>query len=772
NNASPYYRKSNPGSSGGNEIVSISVTLADDLVPLCERVASIVLFLLGLNWGADAYNTSVTLSTLSLASVYLGIFLQGFIFLVAAMAAGYLMSRWGTYKEFIVAEYGIGTISTGLLTILDEHTSYGVVIRTSSWMFLRTLGGVFGIAISDTFVQSSLTAAGASEYGQNVGCIADLPDTAKGPVLGAFVERACDPSRYEPDLALNLEICDVIKEKQKNTPREAAVYIVRLVNSRNMHVAMLALALLDNCVKNCGYPFHLQIATKEFLNELVRKFPERPMSVPTPVQSKVLEMIQEWYQTLCKTSRYKEDLVHIKDMHRLLSFKGYRFPQVKGDSAAVLNPVTVLKSSAELEEEDRAAQSAKLQELIRRGRPEDVIAANELVKKMTGYEQEEQPDYAEEALSELEKISQKAVLLTEMLNDVKPGEIIGRGDIFEDLLNTCKAAQPKIQKFISEGEDDVNMEKMLHINDVINNVIEQYNQVKRGNLVKAAIPGLVNDGGDNSNGSSVTAVQQESSLIDLVDFGESESTQQSSAPAPKTTGNLMDDLMNLSFNDGPPPVWGAPGSISLGMSAQSTGGNQSSSMPPGYNAFSSMGGSGSGSGSGSSTFNNSPLLTQGGLQTSRPTTPGHQIQSLQQTSSAIDSAFGDFDFVSNTGATAPSGPKIVTLLNKNGLLVELEVEYPNNDQSSIKLIAHFSNSLNNPLTALTFRVAVPKTLQLQLNPQSSQSVGAFSKRSVNQSMVINNPTKVYPVRIRYHLTYVIEGKNVEEQGEFSQFPEA
>ena len=34
--------------------------------------------------------------------------------------------------------------------------------------------------------------------------------------------------------------------------------------------------LLDNCVKNCGYPFHLQIATKEFLNELVRKFPERP----------------------------------------------------------------------------------------------------------------------------------------------------------------------------------------------------------------------------------------------------------------------------------------------------------------------------------------------------------------------------------------------------------------------------------------------------------------------------------------------------------------
>ena len=34
--------------------------------------------------------------------------------------------------------------------------------------------------------------------------------------------------------------------------------------------------LLDHCVKNCGYPFHLQISTKEFLNELVRRFPSQP----------------------------------------------------------------------------------------------------------------------------------------------------------------------------------------------------------------------------------------------------------------------------------------------------------------------------------------------------------------------------------------------------------------------------------------------------------------------------------------------------------------
>ena len=33
-------------------------------------------------------------------------------------------------------------------------------------------------------------------------------------------------------------------------------------------------------------------------------------------------MIHEWKNTLCVHSKYKEDLVHIRDMHRLLSYKG------------------------------------------------------------------------------------------------------------------------------------------------------------------------------------------------------------------------------------------------------------------------------------------------------------------------------------------------------------------------------------------------------------------------------------------------------------------
>src|ERR1700749_850756 len=99
--------------------------------------------------------------------------------------------------------------------------------------------------------------------------------------------------------------------------------------------------LLDICVKNCGYPFQLQISTKEFLNELVRRFPERPPVHPSRVQNKILGLIEEWRSTICQTSRYKEDLGFIRDMHRLLSYKGYTFPEVRSEDAAVLNPSDV-----------------------------------------------------------------------------------------------------------------------------------------------------------------------------------------------------------------------------------------------------------------------------------------------------------------------------------------------------------------------------------------------------------------------------------------------
>lgn len=84
-----------------------------------------------------------------------------------------------------------------------------------------------------------------------------------------------------------------------------------------------------------------------------------------------------------------------------------------------------------MEEEEKAAQSAKLQELIRRGGPEELQEANRLMKIMAGYDTKHKTDYRAKAAEEVGKVQQKAKLLEERLQTFKPGDVMKEGDVFE-----------------------------------------------------------------------------------------------------------------------------------------------------------------------------------------------------------------------------------------------------------------------------------------------------------------------------------------------------
>ncbi len=84
-----------------------------------------------------------------------------------------------------------------------------------------------------------------------------------------------------------------------------------------------------------------------------------------------------------------------------------------------------------MEEEEREAQSAKLQELIRRGTPADLQEANRLMKVMAGYDNRHKTDYRAKAAEEVSKVQEKAKILEEMLQSQVPGDRIAEGDVFE-----------------------------------------------------------------------------------------------------------------------------------------------------------------------------------------------------------------------------------------------------------------------------------------------------------------------------------------------------
>jgi ADP-ribosylation factor-binding protein GGA len=260
----------------------------------------------------------------------------------------------------------------------------------------------------------------------------------------------------------------------------------------------------------------------------------------------------------------------------------------------------MLKSAEEMEEEEREAQSAKLQELIRRGTPQDLQEANHLMKIMAGYDQSSKTDYRAKAAQEIGKLRKKAALLEEMLGKVQPGETIGQQDTFQvsfstnttssrgnhDSCNTAMellvsdrvqelasaliTAQPKIQRMVEEESDDADaVVKLLELNDAINTIIEKYMLVKKGDINGArALPNV----SPYPAASSAAKPSQEDSLIDLLGdepMNGSGAAASSSTPGPSNSALLQDDLLGLSIDD-PSATISQGGGIALGFGANTS----------------------------------------------------------------------------------------------------------------------------------------------------------------------------------------------------------
>ncbi|KAF5392386.1 hypothetical protein D9757_001561 [Collybiopsis confluens] len=430
----------------------------------------------------------------------------------------------------------------------------------------------------------SPTGSGSSSWPSSFASSSMNPLARISP-LEVIITRACDPSLPEPNYAAQLEVAEYINQKKANTPREAALLLARLANNRNPHISMLALSLLSTLVQSCGYAFHLQIATKEFLNELVRRFPERPPPYPNAVMSRILELIHVWKEGICTESRWKDDLGNIRDMWRLLTFKGYRFrdfPRRTTENMGA-NLTANLKSAAELESEDREAQSAKLQELIRRGTPRDLAAAQELMKSLAGADPEKKPDYRTQSLNEIGKIESKVILLNEMLDnvDVERGangvmikEKFVEGDAYEQIASILKAARPKLQKWVEEagagtdaGEDSESLDTFLQMNDQINIVLNRYEAFKKGDYVQAANPIPQELGGGSSGG------------LSLIDFDDSANNANGGAAGGGS--NTLTDLGGLFSSSNNMPVMESR--IGLGLPGMNVSGMQTpvqSQTPP------------------------------------------------------------------------------------------------------------------------------------------------------------------------------------------------
>ncbi|CAN1852788.1 AP-1 complex subunit gamma-2 [Linum perenne] len=118
----------------------------------------------------------------------------------------------------------------------------------------------------------------------------------------------------------------------------------------------------------------------------------------------------------------------------------------------------------------------------------------------------------------------------------------------------------------------------------------------------------------------------------------------------------------------------------------------------------------------------------------------------------------------------PSYPPLVAFESSTLRLTFNFSKQPANPQTTT-ISAAFTNLSSNVLTDFVFQAAVPKFLQLNLDPASGNSLPANSNDTITQTLkVTNSQHGKKPLVMRIRIAYKNDNKDVLEEGQINNFP--
>lgn len=163
-----------------------------------------------------------------------------------------------------------------------------------------------------------------------------------------------------------MEICDLVNEAPDSNGKEAVCTLRRKLSGRSTAADKYkALVVTETCVKNCGEPFHRQVADREFVDVLVRTVG----ASSGLVREKVLELLQTWSDSF----KDAPELQSIHTAYDELVGRGVEFPARNLDAMAPIHT-----PDATVEQPPRAAIPAS-EPLRMQAQQTDEELARELV---------------------------------------------------------------------------------------------------------------------------------------------------------------------------------------------------------------------------------------------------------------------------------------------------------------------------------------------------------------------------------------------------------
>ncbi|NP_990475.1 target of Myb protein 1 [Gallus gallus] len=337
--------------------------------------------------------------------------------------------------------------------------------------------------------------------------------------VGQRIERATDGSLRGEDWSLNMEICDIINETEEG-PKDAFRAIKkRIVGNKNFHEVMLALTVLETCVKNCGHRFHILVASQDFVESVLVRTILPKNNPPAIVHDKVLTLIQSWADAF----RSSPDLTGVVAVYEDLRRKGLEFPMTDLD---MLSPIhtprrSVYSSNSQSGQNSPAVNSPQQMESILH--PVTLPSGRDTSSNVPITPTQEQ---IKKLRSELEVVNGNVKVMSEMLTELVPSQAETSDlELLQELNRTCRAMQQRVLELIPRVQHEQLTEELLLINDNLNNVFlrhERFERVRTGQPVKAPS-------------------EAENNLIDL---------RPSTPPAvrqPEVTNNLSSQLAGMTL---------------------------------------------------------------------------------------------------------------------------------------------------------------------------------------------------------------------------------
>ncbi|XP_029293903.1 TOM1-like protein 2 isoform X2 [Cottoperca gobio] len=305
--------------------------------------------------------------------------------------------------------------------------------------------------------------------------------------VGQCIERATDGGLQNEDWTINMEICDIINETDEGPKDAMRALKKRLGGNKNYREVMLALTVLETCVKNCGHRFHVQVASRDFIDGVLVKVISPKTNPPTIVQDKVLALIQAWADAF----RSCPDLTGVVHIYEELKRKGIEFPMADLDALSPIHTPqrgtpevdpAMLKYLTPVSPAVVTPKPSPTPTPTPTPTPASTMQAAHMPSPITAT-----PDQIARLRSELDVVRGNTKVMSEMLTEMVPGqEDASDLELLQELNRTCRAMQQRVVELISRVSNEEVTEELLHVNDDLNNIFLRYERYERYRLGRAA----------------------------------------------------------------------------------------------------------------------------------------------------------------------------------------------------------------------------------------------------------------------------------------------